>query len=190
MEIGFPPRPSPLTPFSINSTPSLIPTPAGSGANTPTAPFHPDGRIVAPRKRSVNKSDISEPTFLSSTYKDTTVNLPPGASLQNGASKPPIPPVNPRRRQPRAIIGALMGKKDEIDETPSLPSASQSTEEISTFSDEGDSKPKTRQKLRKSSSEGGNLNARARQAAIAAPSPGLPGNFPPGSASPGDNNMF
>jgi len=47
---------------------------------------------------------------------------------------------------------------------------------MSTFSaDEADGvKPKPRQKLRKSSSEGGTLNARARQAANAMPSPALP----------------
>jgi hypothetical protein len=77
------------------------------------------------------------------------------------------------------------GKKDEHEHMHSLPAATQSTEEMSTFSaDEGDSKPKMRQKLRKSSSEGGNLNARARQAAIAAPSPAMPGTFPPGAGSP------
>jgi hypothetical protein len=78
----------------------------------------------------------------------------------------------------------LIGKKDEYEEIHSMPSATQSTEEMSTFSaDEGNYKIKNRQKLRKSSSEGGNLNARARQAAQAAPSPAVPA-FPPGSGSP------
>jgi len=78
----------------------------------------------------------------------------------------------------------LIGKKDEYEEIHSMPSATQSTEEMSTFSaDEGDYKIKNRQKLRKSSSEGGNLNARARQAAQAVPSPAVPA-FPPGSGSP------
>ena len=183
IDIGLSPRPSPITPYSINSTPSLIPpSPAGSGANTPTMNqgFPGQGRTPGGRKRSVNKSEISEPRFLSSTSRVPTVELPPGASLQNGMDAPPIPPVNPRRRQTRAIFG--FGKKDEQDEY-SLPSATQSTEEMSTFSDEGESKPKIRQKLRKSSSEGGNLNARARQAAIAAPSPALPSGFQ-GNGSP------
>jgi len=187
VEIGLSPRPSPVTPFSVNSTPSLGQlSPADPGANMPTAQgFQTQGRVPAIRKRSINKSDISEPKFISSTSRITTVNLPPGSSLQNGAeaSAPPIPPVNPRRRQTRAVFGAIMGKKDDYEDFHSLPAATQSTEEMSTFSDEGESKPKTRQKLRKSSSEGGNLNARARHATTAAPSPPMPGTFAPGVAS-------
>ena len=187
-EIGLPPRPSPTAPFVVNATPALIqPSPVGSAANTPTAQgFQHQGGIPTNRKRSINKADISEPRFISSTSRVTTVNLPAGSSLQNGAEvyAPPIPPVNPRRRQTRAIFGTLMGKKDEYDEIHSMPSATQSTEEMSTFSaDEGDAKARSRQKLRKSSSEGGNLNARARQAAQAAPSPAVPA-FPAGSGSP------
>jgi hypothetical protein len=185
MDIGLSPRPSPVTPYSVNSTPSLIqPSPAGSGANTPTMNhgFPIQGRTPAGRKRSINKSDISEPRFLSTTSRVPTVDLPQGASLANGMDAPPIPPVNPRRRQTRAIFG--FGKKDDLEEMLCLPAATQSTEEMSTFSaDEGDSKPKARQKLRKSSSEGGNLNARARQAAYAAPSPALPSGFQ-GNGSP------
>jgi hypothetical protein len=53
-------------------------------------------------------------------------------------------------------------------------------DEQSTFSDEGEKRPKqTRQRLRKSSSEGGSLNAKARQHAYMAPSPAVP-RFPKG----------
>ena len=196
-ETGFAPRPSPTAPFVVNATPALVQAaPVGSGANTPTAQgFQNQGGVPTHRKRSINKSDISEPRFISSTSRVTTVNLPPGSSLQNGADvyAPPIPPVNPRRRQTRAIFGNLMGKKDEYDEIHSMPSATQSTEEMSMFSaDEGDMKSRARHKLRKSSSEGGNLNARARQAAQAAPSPAVPA-FPAGAGSPprlGEGGMF
>lgn len=189
MAMGNSPRPSPTAPFSINSTPAQ-PTPAVSTATTPTTQgFQPQGH----RKKSVNKSDISEPRFVSSTSRVTTVNLPPEASLQNGMEDaPPIPPVNPMRRQTRRMFGL---KKDSDGEVQLMPAATQSTEEMSTFSaDEGDSKPKSR-KLRKSSSEGGNLNARARQAVNAQPSPAMPsatfpasrGNSPPRA---GDGGMF
>lgn len=196
-EIGHAPRPSPTAPFVVNPTPALIqPSPAGSGANTPTTQgFQNQSGVPTYRKKSINKSDISEPRFISSTSRITTVNLPSGSSLQNGSEiyAPPIPPVNPKRRQTRAIFGTLMGKKDEYEEIHSMPSATQSTEEMSTFSaDESDLKSKTRQKLRKSSSEGGNLNARARQVAQAAPSPAVPA-FPTGSGSPpriADGGMF
>jgi hypothetical protein len=193
-EIGAPPRPSPTAPFVVNATPALVqPSPVGSGANTPTISGPQGGTaFMPPRKRSINKSDISEPRFLSSTSQVTTVPLPPGASLRNGIehNAPPIPPVNPRRRQTRTMFG--LGRKEEIETMHSLPAATQSSEEMSTFSaDEGDDKPRSRQKLRKSSSEGGNLNARARQIATAQPSPAMPGAFP-GSGSPPriDGGMF
>lgn len=172
-DIGLSPKPSPITPLSGNPTPSMPqPSPAVSAASPPTTQgFQSQTRIPTNRKRSINKHDISEPKLVSSTSRITTVDLPPGASLQNGAEPPPpIPPVNPRRKT-RAMFG--FGKRDEHDEY-FLPTAAQSTDEMSTFSDDGEPKPRVRQKLRKSSSEGGNLNARARQAIAAAPSPAMP----------------
>ncbi|EGP88631.1 uncharacterized protein MYCGRDRAFT_108424 [Zymoseptoria tritici IPO323] len=49
------------------------------------------------RKKTISKSDISEPTLISSTSNIDTVELPVRAS-QDQASAPPIPPINPRRR--------------------------------------------------------------------------------------------
>ncbi|KAH7323600.1 hypothetical protein BKA65DRAFT_71433 [Rhexocercosporidium sp. MPI-PUGE-AT-0058] len=196
IEIGSAPRPSPTAPFVVNPTPALVqPSPGGSATNTPIGQGASLPGGPSTRKKSINKSDISEPKFISSTSRITTVNLPPGSSLNNGSeiNAPPIPPVNPKRRQTRTMFGGFMGRRDD-DEIHSMPAATQSTEEMSTFSaDEGESKPKLRQKLRKSSSEGGNLNARARQAANAAPSPAMPGTFPPGAGSPPravDGGMF
>lgn len=177
VNIGLSPRPSPVTPFSANTTPSLMqPSPVGSRAVTPiTQGFPNDPRVPGARKRSVNKSEISEPRFISSTSRITTVDLAPGVTLQSGSeAPPPIPAVNPRRKT-RAMFG--FGKKEDFDDY-SLPAATQSTEEMSTFSADEDSKPKGRGKLRKISSEGGNLNLRARQAANALPSPAVPA-FPP-----------
>jgi hypothetical protein len=82
------------------------------------------------------------------------------------------------------MFNGLMGRKEESEGLHSLPAATQSTEEMSTFSGDEDDKPKQRGKLRKSSSEGGNLNARARQIANATPSPAMPGTFPAGSGNP------
>ncbi|KUJ20727.1 uncharacterized protein LY89DRAFT_547074, partial [Mollisia scopiformis] len=180
MDIGKAPRPSPTAPFVVNPTPALIqPSPSGSGTSTPTSGV---AQGISARKRSINKADISEPRFISSTSRVDTVNLPPGSSLKNGLEihAPPIPPVNPRRRQTRGMFG--LGRKDDYEEQYSIPAATQSSEEMSTFSADEDSKPKNKVgKLRKSSSEGGNLNARAREVARAAPSPAMPGSFPSGS---------
>ncbi|KAB8302170.1 hypothetical protein EYC80_005617 [Monilinia laxa] len=194
LEIGISPRPSPVTPFSVNSTPSLVDSsPNGSRSTTPTA-SQANGRIAS-RKKSVTKSDISEPTFISSTSRISTINLPPGYSLQNGTA-PPIPAVNPRRRQTRAMFDAIMGKKDssELIERGEIPLTTQSSEEMSTFSDEEtEPKEKQRQKLRRSSSEGGNLNAKAREKAYNAPSPAMPDYLPGGVGGPTlvqDGSMF
>lgn len=184
--IGPSPRPSPVTPFSVNSTPSL--TPNGSGTNTPITQvpsFQTQGRVPA-RKKTVNKSDISEPTLLSKTSQFETFNLPPGASLKNGVNHaPPLPPINPRRRQTRiqTMVGVFSGNKSS-DSVPTMPSympQQSPIEDHSTFSaDESDvKKPR---KLRKSSSEGGNLHSRARQIASADPSPAMP--------SSGQGGMF
>ncbi|CZT02456.1 uncharacterized protein RAG0_09616 [Rhynchosporium agropyri] len=192
--IGSTTRPSPTAPFMVNSTPGLVQqSQPGSGTSTPLGQGAPQPLYPAVRKRSINKSEISEPKFVSSTSRMTTVNLPPGSSLSNGNSndlindqRPPIPPVNPKRRQTRTMFNDFMGRRD-TDEVHYMPAATQSTEEMSTFSaDEGDSsKPKPRARLRKSSSEGGNLSARARQAAMNAESShAMPGTFPAGAGSP------
>ncbi|CAG8958723.1 hypothetical protein HYFRA_00011566 [Hymenoscyphus fraxineus] len=178
--VGLPlsPRPSPTAPFVLNATP-VQPSPGNSAVNTPVTPaFQNQRQQPGARKRSISKHQISEPTFVSSTSRVTTVNLPPEASLSNGmeASAPPIPPVNPMRRQTRGMFG--LRKKEDLDDVHSLPAATQSTEEMSTFSDDGDDKPsKPRQKLRKISSEGGGLSAKARQAAPAIPTAAMPSNY-------------
>lgn len=179
VDTGISPRPSPITPFSNYS--SSQPSPAGSGTNNPVAQgSQSQQRLPTTRKRSVNKSDISEPKFVSATSRMTTVNLPSGASLQNGVEAPPIPPVNPRRKV-RPMFG--FGKKEDSNDYP-LSSATHSTEEMSTFSDDGEPRPSVRQMLRKAASEGGNLNARARQAALSTPSPAMPEIAPNTGASP------
>lgn len=93
-----------------SSSPSALhsPSPASSSPTMlpPQTSFPP---IPAARKRSVNKSDISEPTFMSSTSTVVTVALPQGASLKNGMEggegAPPVPPINPRRKR-----GGLKGE--------------------------------------------------------------------------------
>lgn len=178
LEIGISPRPSPVTPFSVNSTPSLV-DPVGSRSSTPTT-SQANARVAA-RKKSITKSEISEPTFISATSRISTINLPSGSSLQNG-NAPPIPAVNPKRRQTRAMFEAIMGKKDSAEylERNETPLNAQSSEEMSTFSDEETTpKEKQRQRLRKSSSEASSMNAKARERAYNAPSPAMP-DFPPG----------
>lgn len=163
------PQASPLTQASPMTQASPAASSAVMSASTPTSQgFQSQGSVPANRKRSINKYDISEPRFVSTTSRMTTVNLPPGASLQNGIEVPPIPPVNPRRKT-RAVFG--FGRKEGLSDYPLSPTT---PSDDRTFSDDGEPKPKPRQKLRKISSEGGNMNARARAAIFAAQSPIMP----------------
>jgi hypothetical protein len=179
IENGAFPRPSPIAPYAENRTPALShPSPLQSGNNTPTSQgFQSQGRIPPHLKRVVNKSDISEPSLVSKTSHIITIDLPVGASLQNGMhSAPPLPTMDPRRRtttRTQTMFNGFMGRSNETVSTPSLPSGAY-YEETSTFSaDEAEQKPKARQKIRKISSEGGNLNGRTRQV-YGALSPAVP----------------
>lgn len=194
-EIGSFRRPSPPAPFVLHATPALVqPSPSLSGTSTPSSQGSQGLPGTLMHKKSIYKSDISEPKFLSSTSNMSAANMPP---LQNGTelNVPPIPPVNPKRRQTRNIFGEFRGRRDD-DEIHSMPAAAHSTEEMSNFSaDEGDSKakPTIRTKLRKSISEKGSLNTRARQVANAPPSPALPTAFshgPSPSTRPCEGAMF
>jgi hypothetical protein len=169
MDNGTFPRPSPIAPYAENRTPALShPSPLPSGNNTPTSQgFQSQGRIPPHLKRIVNKSDISEPSLVSKTSHIVTVDLPVGAYLHNGMhSAPPLPTMDPRRRtttRTQTMFNGFVGRSNETASSPSLPSGAY-YEETSTFSaDEAEPKPKAWQKIRKISSEGGNLNGRNRQ---------------------------
>jgi hypothetical protein len=179
LDMGLPPRRSPVEPYAVNSTPALSHnSPFGSGNNTPTTQGFQSqqGRLPANLKRNVNKSDISEPTFMSKTSHIMTVDLPVGASLQNGMpTAPPLPVQDPRRRQARtqAPFGNISRNGEP---SPSSPMVNEGlSEEMSPHSTEGAEHLRMlRQNLRKSSSEGGNMNTRVRQVFAATPSPSVP----------------
>ncbi|OBT60965.1 hypothetical protein VE03_09768 [Pseudogymnoascus sp. 23342-1-I1] len=219
------PRPSPVVPFAVNSTPALVPAGGGSGATTPLTPSSSSasgGSAAAAaaaiaaasaaaaasaqmgagkgRKRSVNKRDISDPVFVSSTNKVSTVELPTSpvkaagggpattfaamgmgeggdAGGGNGGGKPEVPAMDPRRR---TRTGMFWKRRDVSGEgadgsSPSTPTGTPGTPGIgggevltsSVFEADDPSSaaavgPRARQRLRKTSSEGGNLAARAR----------------------------
>lgn len=183
--IGVSPRPSPATPaYSANATPPLNEdqspiTPAGSGANLPQRA--PGYNML--QKRPINKKLISEPTFVSSTSNVPTVGLPGGSA----ATTPPVPPMNPRRRRgTQTFMNAF--KHDSSRVSSPAPSIS---DEHSVFADDEirpRSNSRSRNRLRKTSSEGGSMNVRARQEAMAEPVPAVPSYPPP--AIPADGGMF
>lgn len=173
---GLSPRPSPgiqsnaaLSPRPPMSSPySQTPTPPISAATTPVASSftgeRAPSRTTTTRKRSIQKSEISEPKFISSTSVVDTVDLPEGASLKNGMEgpPPPLPPINPRRRR----FGFGKNESPDRSQTPE-PSYSVRSGAMSppvpaerTFSadEQAGGPPRaTRHKLRKSSSEGHSL---------------------------------
>lgn len=219
--------PPPGTPYMINpKTPSRPPTtrqnrpragstatsnesrPSTSMASSPStmippqsSPSYAYNRPGNPRKHSVNKQDISEPTFVSCTSSVDTINLPPGASLSNGMDvpsptrgpPPPIPLRDSRRKRTQTFLQALARTEKPSEMNPWEPTPSlgedEPCEERSTFSadDEPTASSKIKQRLKKTSSEGG-LNAKAsRLAALQAPSPAVP-NFE--VQSPGMDQHF
>ncbi|KAA6412571.1 MAG: hypothetical protein FRX48_03562 [Lasallia pustulata] len=116
-------RRSPSTPFSS----PFSPTYQQDLSPVLTSP-HAFPPVPAARKRSVNKSEISQPTFMSSTSSVSTVDLPPGASLSNGMDEadngkaPPVPPINPRRNLTKAARGVrnVFARREEEEGGASL----------------------------------------------------------------------
>lgn len=111
-------------------------TPSGPMSRRPSIPtsVQPNGNgstLTDSMKRIVNKKDISEPTFLMSTSRVPTTSLPQSAiearedrpragNDEDYGSPPPLPPVNPRRRNTRT------GETDNVGlsaSTPHLPIA-------------------------------------------------------------------
>ncbi|KAJ5320135.1 hypothetical protein N7508_000418 [Penicillium antarcticum] len=189
--IGASPRPSPAAPpYSANATPPLNEVPANT-SSTSLASAANSAHTIPQRapghgfllKRPVNKKQISEPTFVSSTSNVPLVGL----QSQSG-SAPPLPPMNPRRRRGTAtqtILGAF--KSDKHDSSRVASPAPSTMEEQSVFPDD-ELRPRSRNRLRKTSSESGNLNARARQESRSGSPPAVPQYPPP--AVPVDGGMF
>jgi hypothetical protein len=191
--IGESPRPSPVTPaYSANATPPLPDTESQQPSLNPSASALALGTYNIPQrspgsnglqKRAVDKWQISEPTFVSSTSNVPTVGLPLGATLSNGSDTPPVPPMNPRRRQTtrETILGALKGERPHI---PALSFGKENVAGWSTFSDDDEKRSTPRQRVRKISSEGGSLNERTRQHAMGPVPPAVP-ELPPATSEGG-----
>lgn len=181
--IGSDRRPYPETHTASNHRPTIddssptIPVPMSS-AIFPETGFPSSGRTPNKRKKSVNKSDISDPTFLSGTSSVNTRNLPTNERLAHrgeapvGGFVPPVPPINPRRKTAQQTIAAVFGRGENSAISPTGAPSERGRNAGS--SRNGDAQPHVRQRLRKSSSEGSNLGVRARQQTSRSPPPALP----------------
>lgn len=117
---------------SAPPTPTYPPPRRPSNAPNPHMGMH-SSTLNNSMKRAINKSEISEPTFLMSTSRVPTMSLPQSATETREARSrslsrprsgsntvtdhgmpPPLPPVNPRRKRDgsktRTIINNLMGR--------------------------------------------------------------------------------
>lgn len=178
------PRATPSSPYmsEYSTSRSAQPSPrlpSGSqfenGRTTPTS----NGRttpITGSRKKSVSKHMISEPTFLSSTSSVPLVTLPSGQTVEQHGSVPMLPPQNPRRRgnTTTQTIFSGFGKTQSREISSPLPSSIPESPDRMLFlhNEEAIYKPmaadqkKSRNRLRKSSSEGGNMAAKAARQAM------------------------
>lgn len=149
-----------------------------------TQHFENQRQAPGARKKSVNKHEISEPQFVSTTSRISTIQLPSNES-GSGAYAPPLPPMDPRRRAPSNSKGmfSAFARKDEYanHSSPDLPQHMQNNpdERMNMGSANGGDYQAGQQrreprKLRKMSSEGANLNARNQQAFRQTPSPAVP----------------
>lgn len=182
------PRPPPVTPaYSANATPPL------DEVNNQDSPVNADASNALPQrgpgqpallhKRTVNKKEISEPTFVSTTSNVPTVGLP-------GGTPPPLPPMNPRRRRGTQTILSAFNRESRASSAAPSVADDQSVFEQSVFP-EDEKRPMSRGLLRKTSSESSNLSTRAAQDAIPhsfPPAPEAPSHPPP--PVPADGGMF
>lgn len=188
MDDGFTPRPSPRpspnpnggsyerpTGAPMSPPPPGMPSPNPAMQNGRTTPTFAKGRSTSsgPRKRSVTKDMISEPTFVSSTSTVPLVHLPRnGGPGVDPAMAPPVPVMNPRRRgdtadQANTNPGFNPHPAVRLAASP-LPLMPESPDRDHNSSNQPQAPPphyRPRNKLRKSSSEGGNMAAHARQQA-------------------------
>ena len=195
------PPPLPIQGYSANSTPPLS-SPALSIVSTSTLPSHPthhdgglppsfgqrSGSALSGRKKSVTKNMISDPKLLSSTSNIPAVSLPAPPNFRpHELASLPLPIMNPKRRRQTNTQELFAGQVNDGKMDARLPTMAESPKrplhrfaERNNFSDEGEHRqPKQRSRLRKTSSEGGNMNVKARQQAMMASSPAVP-RFPPG----------
>jgi hypothetical protein len=154
-----PPFANPTPPISASSTPiaSSFPT-NNSSTSIASMANNPAVRKGQTRKKSIQKALISEPRLISTTSVIDTVSLE-AASLSNGvdnfvASVPPVPPINPRRK--RFGFG-----RSEMD-APEPPFAASNSYSNSYSADEREREPRSRHRLRKTSSDGAKIGIQLR----------------------------
>ncbi|KAI1764498.1 hypothetical protein GGR53DRAFT_520330 [Hypoxylon sp. FL1150] len=174
-------QPSPISPihspYAVNGPSTPVNTLPSSPRPT-ASPNHGSDNLSGTNdtiRRKIKPKDISDPTFVTSTSRVPTVALPDAPrnrSRSNSRSAPPLPPINPRRRQDFSSTRAVFesrrnGEGIEGEASASMPNLSYGK---STNKDD-DPRPE-RRRLRPMASEALGLNSR------------MPNNTPPISVGP------
>ncbi|KAM0327450.1 hypothetical protein ACHAQA_005738 [Verticillium albo-atrum] len=218
-------QPSPISPMApmpsplMNSSTQMPQAPFPRRPSAPPTPnlegggFH---KLDESTKRAVRKRDISEPTFVSSTSRVPTVNLPDEARSRSGSRSgtrsrsgsliatastpnlhalangpghaPPLPPINPKRRNMLGFRSGRKGDEELAASSPHLPLGphhgiplQNDGNSAFSISDEDENGGRDRRRLRKATSEANGMNVRARQAQFNAPPvpnrPPMPGGM-------------
>ncbi|KAI1373111.1 hypothetical protein F4677DRAFT_430282 [Hypoxylon crocopeplum] len=176
-------QPSPISPIPSPyaahgpSTPATLPS---SPRPVPSPNHGPDSvasNINDSMRRKIRTKDISDPTFVMSTSRVPTVALPDAPrnrSRSNSRTAPPLPPINPRRRQDfsstRAVFDNLSRRNGDSFDGEASASMPNLTRGKSTDRDE-DPRP-DRRRIRPMASDGLGLNSR------------MPSNAPPINVGP------
>ncbi|KAK5230976.1 hypothetical protein LTR99_000712 [Exophiala xenobiotica] len=178
-----PPGLSPGLPGHPSGFPAALPSPSGPLPQPPTAsgrstPLENRQTLIGSRKKSVTKGMISEPTFLSSTSTVPLVGLPNGPRPREIAT-PPVPAMNPQRRRAGTMTESSDGfpsprLASPMPPTPASPDrqgfgmAATQHALIDQQQQQHRPAPRQRNRLRKISSEGGSMAAKARNQAMLA----------------------
>ncbi|KAI2465841.1 hypothetical protein F4781DRAFT_376557 [Annulohypoxylon bovei var. microspora] len=90
------------SPISPMSSPYALPSSPRPSASPNRGQDNASSNISSAARRKIRTKDISDPTFVMSTSRVPTVALPDAPrnrSRSNSRTAPPLPPINPRRRQ-------------------------------------------------------------------------------------------
>ncbi|XDG06435.1 hypothetical protein ABKA04_006050 [Annulohypoxylon sp. FPYF3050] len=110
------------SPYAHNpSTPIALPSSPRPSASPSRGQENPSPSVSDLTRRRIKTKDISDPTFVMSTSRVPTVALPDAPrnrSRSNSRTAPPLPPINPRRRQDfsstRAVFDNLSRRNEGV----------------------------------------------------------------------------
>ncbi|KAI6082744.1 hypothetical protein F4821DRAFT_205809 [Hypoxylon rubiginosum] len=175
-------QPSPISPIPSPYAANGPSTPVNTLPSSPrptASPNHGHDNAASSTndsmRRKIKPRDISDPTFVMSTSRVPTVALPDAPrnrSRSNSRSAPPLPPINPRRRQDFSSTRAVFESRRNGEGIDGEASASMPNLSYGKSANKDDDPRPERRRLRPMASEALGLNSR------------MPNNTPPISVGP------